>query len=126
MKEEQKDRGLKRAAKQQPRFSLPTNFVYRTMQKVDETALLHERRSERCMLWATIAASVCLIVDCVHCISTYFGDTFREAFSLKSLQCIHIDTSFLPTYIFFIAIVTILLFLDHWMRKEYFKRHGGN
>ncbi len=125
MKEELKDKGLRRAAKEAPRFSLPTNFVYRTMQKVDEAAMLRERRSERRMLWATIAASVCLVVGCATYISIYFGDTFREAFSMEGLQRISIDTSFLPTYFFFIGIVIILLFFDHWMRKEYFKRHGS-
>ncbi len=123
MKETGKDKGLKRAAKQQPRFSLPTNFVYRTMQKVDEAALLRERRSERRMLWATIAASLFLIVGCVVYICTFFGDSFRETFSPKSFQLPTIDFSFLPTYMYFIGMVVVLLLFDHWMRKEYFKRH---
>ena len=126
MKEEGQDKGLRRAAKEAPRFSLPTNSVYRTMQKVDEAAMLRERRSERRLLWATIAASLFLTVGCVYYVSTRFGDSFREAFSMEDWQRISIDTSFLPTYLFFIGIVFILLFLDHWMRKEYFKRHGGN
>ena len=42
MNEGLKDKGLKRAIKEQPQFRLSTNFTFRTMQKVEEAARLHE------------------------------------------------------------------------------------
>ena len=36
MNEELKDRGLKKAVREQTTFRLPSNFTYRTMQKVEE------------------------------------------------------------------------------------------
>lgn len=43
MNEELKDKGLKRAIKEQPQFRLSSNFTFRTMQKVEEAALLREK-----------------------------------------------------------------------------------
>ena len=43
MNEGLKDKGLKRAIKEQPQFRLSTNFTFRTMQKVEEAARLHEK-----------------------------------------------------------------------------------
>ena len=47
MNEGLKDKGLKRAIKEQPQFRLSTNFTFRTMQKVEEAARLHEKKIER-------------------------------------------------------------------------------
>ena len=42
MNEELKDRGLKKAVREQTTFRLPSNFTYRTMQKVEEAIRLRE------------------------------------------------------------------------------------
>lgn len=51
MNEGLKDKGLKRAIKEQPQFRLSTNFTFRTMQKVEEAARLHEKKIEQRMNW---------------------------------------------------------------------------
>ena len=58
MNEELKDRGLKKAVREQTTFRLPSNFTYRTMQKVEEAIRLREKKSERRILLATIAAAI--------------------------------------------------------------------
>ena len=58
MNEKQKDKGLMKAVKEQPQFRLTSNFTFRTMQKVEEAILLREKKQERKMLLATIAASI--------------------------------------------------------------------
>ena len=63
MNEKQKDKGLMKAVKEQPQFRLTSNFTFRTMQKVEEAILLRERKQERKMLLATIAASLFLIIS---------------------------------------------------------------
>lgn len=49
MNEELKDRGLKKAVREQTTFRLPSNFTYRTMQKVEEAIRLHEKSERRKM-----------------------------------------------------------------------------
>lgn len=63
MNEGLKDKGLKRAIKEQPQFRLSTNFTFRTMQKVEEAARLHEKKIEQRTLWATIIASLLLLAS---------------------------------------------------------------
>ena len=41
MNEELKDRGLKKAVREQTTFRLPSNFTYRTMQKVEAVSYTH-------------------------------------------------------------------------------------
>lgn len=52
-----------KAVKEQPQFRLTSNFTFRTMQKVEEAILLREKKQERKMLLATIAASLFLIIS---------------------------------------------------------------
>ena len=55
MNEGLKDKGLKRAIKEQPQFRLSTNFTFRTMQKVEEAARLHEKKIEQRTLWQLLS-----------------------------------------------------------------------
>ena len=81
MNEELKDRGLKKAVREQTTFRLPSNFTYRTMQKVEEAIRLREKKSERRILLATIAAAIFLIGVSGTGLVLYFGDSIREAFT---------------------------------------------
>ena len=81
MNEEQKDKGLKKAIKEENGFRLPSNFAYHTMRKVEEAIRLREKKSERRTLFATIAASIFLIGCCIAGLVIYFGNTIREAFT---------------------------------------------
>ena len=73
MNEKQKDKGLMKAVKEQPQFRLTSNFTFRTMQKVEEAILLREKKQERKMLLATIAASLFLIISGSIGLYIYFG-----------------------------------------------------
>ena len=63
MNKKQKDKGLMKAVKEQPQFRLTSNFTFRTMQKVEEAARLHEKKIEQRTLWATIIASLLLLAS---------------------------------------------------------------
>lgn len=43
MNEEQKDKGLKKAIKEENGFRLPSNFAYHTMRKVEEAIRLRRK-----------------------------------------------------------------------------------
>ena len=79
MNEKQKDKGLMKAVKEQPQFRLTSNFTFRTMQKVEEAILLRERKQERKMLLATIAASLFLIISGSIGLYIYFGKHIKES-----------------------------------------------
>lgn len=123
MNKEEKDKGIRKAMKEQSQFRLPSNFVYRTMQKVEETALLRERQTERRTLWATILASVFLIACSITCAFIFFGNAIKQSFSQSITQVESPITHFPTPYLLFIATITLLLLFDRWMRKQYFKRN---
>lgn len=125
MKEEPKDKGLKKAVRKQGEatFHLPSNFTYRTMQKVEEAIRLREKKSERRTLLATIAASIFLIGISTAGLILYFGDSIREAFTLTAIQ--RTESIQIPSF-YFLLLLAIPLFIlfDRWMRKQYFKHHS--
>ena len=113
MNEKQKDKGLMKAVKEQP---------FRTMQKVEEAILLREKKQERKMLLATIAASLFLIISSSIGLYIYFGKhlkaTMYHAFS-------HVLKIQIPLiYLLFIITIPLFIIFDRWMRKQYFKHHS--
>ena len=72
MNEEAKDKGLKKAMQEQSTFRLSPNFAYRTMQKLEESVRLREKRTERRTLLATIIAAVFLIGSSIAGLIVYF------------------------------------------------------
>lgn len=122
MNREQRDKGLRKAMEERPRFRLPSNFVYLTMQKVEENMLLRERQAERKTLWATVAASLFLIAGGFTYIFFLWGEAIRKTFEQGMVQTENSITFFPASYLLFIAAILILLFFDRWMRKRYFRQ----
>lgn len=123
MNEELKDRGLKKAVREQAAFRLPSNFTYRTMQKVEESIRLREKRSERRLLLATIAAAIFLIGISGAGLVLYFGDSLREAFTPTADS--RAESIRIPCfYLLLISAIPLFVLFDRWMRKQYFKHHS--
>lgn len=122
MNEKLKDKGLKKAVKEQTVFRLPSNFTYRTMQKVEEAIQLREKKSERRTLFATIIAAILLIGVSMAGLVLSFGNSIREAFTLTTIP--QSESMQIP-FFYLLLILTIPLFIlfDRWMRKQYFKHH---
>lgn len=126
MNETYKDKGLKRAIGEQGSFRLASNFTFQTMQKVEESLLLHEKKVERRTLLATIIAALFLIASGLGGLIYYFGENIESFFS-KAFQFSAPSTDvYIPGFYFlFVILIPIFLAFDHWMRKMYFKRHSG-
>ena len=125
MNEKQKDKGLMKAMKEQPQFRLPSNFTFRTMQKVEEAILLREKKLERRTLLATIAASLFLIIISGIGLYIYFGDHIKESFHHAILTSSHsLEIQIPPIYLLFIIAIPLFMIFDRWMRKQYFKHHS--
>ena len=123
MEQHQQDKGLRKAMKASVSPRLSTNFTFRTMLKVEEVLRLKELKQERRMFWATVVASVFLLVGCSVVIACFFGTEFMEMFTNLFTSFAQLDLFGFP-YAFLSLAVLLLLGLDYWMRRAYFKRHG--
>ena len=123
MKQNQTDKGLRKAMKTSVPPRLSTNFTFRTMLKVEEAIRLKELKQEKRMLWATIAASVFLLVGGGVIIAYFWGDAFLEMVTHVFTTFARLDILSSP-YVFLSLAVLLLLGFDYWMRRAYFKRHS--
>ena len=111
--------------RKQPQFRLTSNFTFRTMQKVEEAILLREKKQERKMLLATIAASLFLIISGSIGLYIYFGNHIKETMYHAFLAGSHVLKIQIPLiYLLFIITIPLFMVFDRWMRKQYFKRHS--
>ena len=123
MEQSQIDKGLRKAMKASVPPRLSTNFTFRTMLKVEEAIRLRELKQEKRMLWATIVASVFLLVGGGVVIACFWGDAFLEMFSNVFISFARLDLFSSPCLFLSLA-VFLLLGFDYWMRRAYFKRHN--
>ena len=123
MEQNQLDKGLRKAMKTSPSPRLSTNFTFRAMLKVEEAIRLKELKQEKRMLWATIAASVFLLVGGGVIIAYFWGDAFLEMVTHVFTTFARLDILSSP-YVFLSLAVLLLLGFDYWMRRAYFKHHG--
>ena len=123
MKQNQTDKGLRKAMKTSVSPRLSTNFTFHTMLKVEEAIRLKEIKQEKRMLWATIAASVFLLVGGGVIIAYFWSDAFLEMVTHVFTTFARLDILSSP-YAFLSLAVLLLLGFDYWMRRAYFKRHG--
>lgn len=122
MKQDLQDKGLKKALQKPMPYRLSSNFTFRTMLKVDEAMLLKEKKQERRMLFALIVASLFLLTSLVTVITICWGQELASTFS-----CFVRLATRLPQLIshwgIFPIVFFLLILLDHWMRRVYYKRH---
>lgn len=123
MEQNQLDKGLKKAMKIKESPRLSTNFTFRTMLKVQEAIRLKELKQEKQMFWATVAASVFLLVGGGVVIDYFWGDVFLAMFTNVFTVFARLDLLSSP-YAFLSLAVLLLLGFDYWMRRAYFKRHS--
>ena len=123
MEQNQLDKGLRKAMKIKESPRLSTNFTFRTMLKVQEAIRLKEQKQEKQMFWATVAASVFLLVGCGVVIGHFWGDVFLAMFTNVFTAFARLDLLSSP-YAFLSLAVLLLLGFDYWMRRTYFKRHS--
>ena len=123
MEQNQLDKGLRKAMKASASPRLSTNFTFRTMLKVEEAIRLKELKQEKRLFWATIAASVFLLVGGGVVIAYFWGDVFLAMFTNVFTAFARLDLLSSP-YAFLSLAVLLLLGFDYWMRRAYFKRHS--
>ena len=123
MEQNQTDKGLRKAMKASASPRLSTNFTFRTMLKVQEAIRLKEQKQEKQMFWATVAASVFLLVGGGVVIGYLWGDVFLTMFTNVFTAFARLDLLASP-YAFLSLAGLLLLGFDYWVRRAYFKRHS--
>ena len=123
MEQNQLDKGLRKAMRMKESPRLSSNFTFRTMLKVQEAIRLKEQKQEKQMFWATVAASVFLLVGGIVVIGYFWGDVFLAMFTNVFTAFARLDLLSSP-YAFLSLAVLLLLGFDYWMRRAYFKRHS--
>ena len=122
MKKDLTDKGLRKAMQEPMPYRLPSNFTFRTMQKVEEAVRRKEQKQERWMLISLVAASVCLLVAGALTLHIYWGKEMVETFSSLEQSFARLDLLSSP-YWMLSVLFFILMGFDYWMRRTYYKRH---
>jgi len=125
MKKELTDKGLRKAMQEPMPYRLPSNFTFRTMQKVEEAVRRKEQKQERWMLISLVAASVCLLVAGALTLHIYWGKEMVETFSSLEQSFARLDLLSSP-YWMLSVLFFILMGFDYWMRRTYYKRHRSS
>ena len=125
MKKDLTDKGLRKAMQEPMPYRLPSNFTFRTMQKVEETLRRKEQKQERWMLISLVAASVCLLVAGALTLHIYWGKEMVETFSSLEQSFARLDLLSSP-YWMLSVLFFILMGFDYWMRRTYYKRHRSS
>ena len=121
MKQEAKDRGLKKALGSKSN-ALPSNFTFCTMRKVEEYIRTREKRAEQQMFYSIVAVSAALSAVLGLIVDHFYGKELKRMFSSIAETFLQLDI-FAPHYILFAIILILLILFDHWMRSSYFKQH---
>ena len=125
MKKDLTDKGLRKAMQEPMPYRLPSNFTFRTMQKVEEAVRRKEQKQERWMLITLVAASVCLLVAGALTLHIYWGKEMVETFSSLEQSFARLDLLSSP-YWMLSVLFFILMGFDYWMRRTYYKRHRSS
>ena len=125
MKKDLTDKGLRKVMQEPMPYRLPSNFTFRTMQKVEEAVRRKEQKQERWMLISLVAASVCLLVAGALTLHIYWGKEMVETFSSLEQSFARLDLLSSP-YWMLSVLFFILMGFDYWMRRTYYKRHRSS
>ena len=123
MKQDRKDSGLRKALHSK-HCALPSNFTFRTMQKIEEDIRTREKRAEKQMFYSIVAVSAALSAVLGIIVDHFYGEELKRMFSNIADTFLQLDI-FATPYILFAIILILLILFDHWMRSSYYKRQKG-
>ena len=120
MKQDRKDSGLRKALHSKHSV-LPSNFTFRTMQKIEEDIRAREKRAEKQMFYSIVAVSAAMSAVLGIIVDNFYGEELKRMFSSVADTFLKLDI-FASPYILFAIILILLILFDHWMRSSYYKR----
>lgn len=123
MKQDRKDSGLRKALHSK-HSALPSNFTFRTMQKIEEDIRAREKRAEKQIFYSIVAVSAALSAVLGIIVGNFYGEELKRMFSSVADTFLKLDI-FASPYILFAIILILLILFDHWMRSSYYKRQKG-
>ncbi len=121
MENNREDRGLRKSLATRQQTMLPSNFTFHTMQMIEKEIAMREKRHERALQWYLTLASISLPIICFATIYYFVNPNIILQFKeyMHNILC-SIEIT-LPTTTLSLTIL-LLLFLDHWIRRQYYKK----
>lgn len=111
-----KDKGIKQALQNQPSMWLPSNFNYRTMQRLNEQIALQERKTEKRIFTAWIITVTTMLAGGTgYLVWMYFVPLSELYHQLK--QWIPEKETFIYSLPILMAFLLLALF-NHWLQKK--------
>lgn len=111
-----KDKGIKQALQNQPSMRLPSNFNYRTMQRLNEQIALQERKTEKRIFTAWIITVTTILAGGTgYLVWMYFVPLSELYHQLK--QWIPEKETFIYSLPILMAFLLLALF-NHWLQKK--------
>ena len=121
MKHDKRDNGLRKALHSK-HSTLPSDFAFSTMQKIEEDIYHREKKTERLMFCYAIIISILLLTGAGFIIIHYYGEEIQRYLSELTERLHQASTSVFP-YCHFAVIFFILILFDYLMRLKYNIRH---
>lgn len=126
--DDKKDDVLKGLLGQLPAEHLPEGFREHLMQRVRKEAARMQRRKERVGLLTVIAGSVCMLLIGFVCIGIYGVDTEQvsgvSGSGLSGYATSLLKSSYVGFFVYIGILALLLLVVDTWLRKMFFKRRA--
>lgn len=111
-----KDKGIKQALQSQPPMRLPSNFNYRTMQRLNEQIALQEKKMEKRIFTAWIITVTAIIAGGIGYLGWMYFIPLSELYhQLK--QWIPEKETVIYSFPVLMALFLLVLF-NHWLQKK--------
>ncbi|WP_337421989.1 hypothetical protein [Phocaeicola sp.] len=112
-----KDNGLRKAARQNYTPRLSSNFTYRTMKRIAEEMYLREKRQEKRMFILMIITVACMFTGCIGMVVWAYGKEIAEALYIMTHSLP--EPSSLIFYLPMLIALPLLRIFDRWLRRKY-------
>ena len=110
------DKGLKQAIARQPVPRLASNFTYRTMQRINEQALLKERKAEKRLFIAWTTTVSLMIGGCVGYLGWVYAQPLLHLY--EQFKSFIPDKESILSGLPILTALILLAILNHWLQRK--------
>lgn len=113
----EKDKGLKEAIRRQPAFRIPTNFIHRMMQQINEEIYRKEKQQEKRLFILMIILCILMVGGLCTWLAWLFKPDFQHIRENLLLQFSKLQD--LAFYLPMIMTLPLLAWFNHWLKKKF-------
>lgn len=112
-----KDKGIRTALGKQPQLRLPSNFTYRTMQRLEEEIRAREARMEKRLYIAMLTTCALMLLALIGTTYWLYGENIRHSFH-SALQALP-DTTGWTFYLPMLMALPLLWAFNLFLKKKF-------